>query len=239
MSSFQEGPITAFLPCRSGSERVPLKNTRPFGEFREGLVGIKLNQLLSCTAIERIVLSTNDELILSMAHMLGAGDRLVVHRRCESLASSKTSTDALVAHAFDLIKPYGSNSHVLWTHVTSPFLTSTHYTEIITEYYKALTAGYDSLMGTTPVHTFLWSEAGPINYDRTIEKWPRTQTLEPVYEVNSSAFLSPLSTYAECHDRIGSRPWLHPINRLVAFDIDWIEDFIIAEQLLLKGLVAV
>jgi CMP-N-acetylneuraminic acid synthetase len=94
-------------------------------------------------------------------------------------------------------------------------------------------------MGTTPVHTFLWSEAGPLNYDRTIEKWPRTQTLEPVYEVNSSAFLAPLSTYSECHDRIGSRPWLHPINRLVAFDIDWIEDFIIAEQLLLKGLVAV
>ena len=218
---------------------MPFKNTRPFGEFRHGLVEIKLTQLLSCSAIERIVLSTNDDLILSIADQLDAGDRLVLHRRSESLASSDTSTDALVAHAHDLIKPLGINSHILWTHVTSPFLTSPHYTEIISEYFKALLAGHDSLMVTTPIHTFLWSDTGPINYDRTIEKWPRTQTLEPVYEVNSSAFLAPLSIYADCHDRIGLHPRLHAINRLVALDVDWKEDFIIAEQLLLKGLVAV
>jgi CMP-N-acetylneuraminic acid synthetase len=35
--------FTIFLPCRSGSERVPEKNTKPFAEVEGGLLTIKLN----------------------------------------------------------------------------------------------------------------------------------------------------------------------------------------------------
>ena len=232
------GLLLAFLPCRKGSERVPHKNLRPFGPFRHGLVEVKLGQLLACPSIDRVVLSTNDEDILSLAERIGTGNRLVLHRRDEALSSSATSTDALVAHARDLIAPLAPDAHVLWTHVTSPFVTANHYSEIISEYAQALVEGQDSLMTTTPLHAFLWTEAGPINYDRSVEKWPRTQTLRPVHEVNSAAFLAPLSVYNDHNDRIGRKPRLHPLSRLVALDIDWEEDFVIAEQLLLRGLVA-
>ncbi len=223
--------ITAFLPCRKGSERVPRKNIRPFGPFAHGLLEIKLQQLLACPDIDEVVLSTNDEETLSYAEALGA-KRLRLHRRAEHLASSATSTDALVGHARDLI-PSG---HILWTHVTSPFVSAALYGEIIAAYRHALTEACDSLMTTTPLHSFLWSEDRPLNYDRRTEKWPRTQTLTPVHEVNSAVFLAPATVYAQHDDRIGVAPQLYPIDRLAALDIDWEEDFVIAEQLLLKGL---
>lgn len=225
------GCITAFLPCRKGSERTPRKNIRPFGSFPHGLVEIKLQQLLTCPDIDEVVLSTNDEEILNHAETLKA-PRLRLHQRAEHLASSATSTDALTGHARELI-PSG---HILWTHVTSPFVGAALYSEIIAAYRRALTEGCDSLMTTTQLHTFLWAEDGPLNYDRSAEKWPRTQTLAPVHEVNSAVFLAPAAVYSRHDDRIGERPRLYPIDRLAALDIDWEEDFIIAEQLYLNGL---
>jgi CMP-N-acetylneuraminic acid synthetase len=231
-----DGPVIAFLPCRKGSERVPRKNIRQFGPFEHGLIEIKLGQLLSCAAVDRVVLSTNDDEILVLANSLVAGERLVVHPRDDALSSSATSTDDLIAHAASLIVPLSAHSHILWTHATSPFVTAIHYEEIISEYLNGLEEGHDSLMTTTPLHSFLWSNAGPLNYDRTLEKWPRTQTLEPIQEVNSAAFIAPASVYTEYSDRIGAHPRLYPMSRFVAMDIDWEEDFIIAEQLLAQGL---
>jgi CMP-N-acetylneuraminic acid synthetase len=226
--------ITAFLPCRKGSERVPRKNIRPFGPFDHGLVEIKIRHLLACTAIDQVVLSTNDDEIIEYAQSLNA-PRLTIHRRAEHLSSSATSTDDLVGHARDLV----ISGHILWTHVTSPFLTADLYDQIITAYRHALTEGYDSLMTTTLLQAFLWNEDGPLTYDRSVEKWPRTQTITPVHEVNSAVFLAPTEVYSRHHDRIGTRPRFYPLNRLKAFDIDWEEDFVIAEQMLLKGVALV
>lgn len=226
--------VTAFLPCRKGSQRVARKNIRPFGRFAHGLLEIKLAQLLGCDAVDAVVLSTNDAEIIAYAQGLDAPG-LTVHHRAEHLATSETSTDALVAHARDLV-PEG---HILWTHVTSPFVGAAQYAGIIAAYRRALTEGYDSLMTTTPLHAFLWTEAGPLTYDRSIEKWPRTQTLTPVHEINSAAFLAPVEVYDSQQDRIGARPLLHPLDKLTALDIDWEEDFLIAEQLLLLGRMSV
>jgi CMP-N-acetylneuraminic acid synthetase len=226
--------ITAFLPCRKGSERIPRKNIRPFGPFAHGLVEIKLGQLLACSKIDHVVLSTNDDEIIDFAATLET-TRLTIHQRAEHLSSSATSTDDLVGHARDLI----GAGHILWTHVTSPFLNAELYGEIISAYFDALNEGYDSLMTTTSLHSFLWNEKGPITYDRSIEKWPRTQTIAPVHEINSAVFLAPTEVYSRHHDRIGTRPRFYPLNRLKAFDIDWEEDFVIAEQMLLKGVALV
>lgn len=223
------GPVTAFLPCRKGSERVLRKNIRPFGSFQYGLIEIKLAQLLECSEIDQVVLSTNDEEIITFAQTVKA-PHLVIHRRVEHLASSETSTDALVGHARDLI----GSGHILWTHVTSPFVGSKQYADIISAYRVALSEGHDSLMTTTLLHTFLWTESGPIMYDRGVEKWPRTKTLPPVHEVNSAVFLAPVEVYDQHADRIGVNPKLYTLDRLAALDIDWEEDFVIAEQLLLK-----
>lgn len=228
--------VVAFLPCRKGSERVPRKNIRPFGPHQHGLVEVKLGQLLRCQAIDRVILSTNDEEILELATGIGAGSKLVLHDRDDQLSSSATSTDELVGHAHDLIAPLAPKGHILWTHVTSPFVTSAHYDELVESYRNGLVSGYDSLMTVTQLHAFLWNEKEPINYDRSVEKWPRTQTLQPLFEVNSAAFLAPVSVYAKNNDRIGDKPRLYTLDKMTSYDIDWEEDFALAEQLLQSGL---
>ncbi|NDV91700.1 acylneuraminate cytidylyltransferase family protein [Alteromonas sp. 345S023] len=223
--------VTCFLPCRQGSQRVSRKNIKPFAGFSFGLVEVKLRQLLNTSNIDEVVLSTNDEDILAYANKI-KNKRLRIHHRAGNLSSSETSTDSLVAHALELIP----NGHILWTHVTSPFINAERYTEIINAYKKSLLEGYDSLMTTTKIHGFLWQNEKPINYSRELEKWPRTQTLTPIDEVNSGVFLASSDIYRKLDDRIGDRPRLYTLDRLTAHDIDWPEDFILAECIVREGL---
>lgn len=224
--------IKCFLPCRKGSERVPYKNTRPFAGYCQGLLELKLNQLLAVAEIETVVLSTNDEEILGFGEGLNH-PKLQLHKRIDSLALSCTSTDQLISHALNLIP----DSHILWTHVTSPFITSKDYQSIIEAYLSCLESGYDSLMTTHKIQGFLWDENKPINYDRALEKWPRTQTIKPIYEVNSGVFLSHASNYQQFSDRIGNKPKLYTLDKIKSFDIDWLDDFAIAECIAKSGLV--
>jgi len=224
--------VICFLPCRKGSERVPKKNIKPFAGFSNGLIELKLRQLFECELIDKVVLSTNDDEILEYASSL-AEDRLILHKRADHLASSKTSTDELVAHALSLIP----DAHILWTHVTSPFITGSVYKDIISRYFGAINDGSDSLMTTTLLHAFLWQDGKAMNYDRGVEKWPRTQTLKPVHEVNSGAFIAHSEIYRSLDDRIGNAPYLYGMDKIISHDIDWPEDFVIAEALAEKGLV--
>lgn len=223
--------VTAFLPCRKGSERVPRKNIRSFAGFEHGLIEVKLNQLLAAKEIAEVVLSSNDDEILNFASGI-RHNRLRIHKRADMLSSSTTSTDELVAHAVDLI-PEG---HILWTHVTSPFVNAESYDAIVHRYKEALTEGYDSLMTTSAIRGFLWSAHAPLNYNRALEKWPRTQTLEVVNEINSAAFLNSAENYRRMDDRIGAKPYLHEINKIMGFDIDWEDDFAMAQCIVSTGL---
>ncbi|WP_213999848.1 acylneuraminate cytidylyltransferase family protein [Arsukibacterium sp.] len=225
--------MTAFLPCRQGSQRIPHKNWKPFAHVQHGLIEIKLAQLLGCQAIDQVVLSTDDAVILDYAHSLGH-TRLVIHERAANLSQNTTETNSLVSHAAGLIP----NGDILWTHVTSPFANSDSYTAMIKAYKDALQYGYDSLMTTTAHQGFFWFNEQPVNYNRQQNKWPRTQTLEPVHEVNSCAFISSSANYHRYDDRIGTKVKLHPISRFEGFDIDWPEDFKLAELMLKENLVS-
>lgn len=224
--------ISVFLPCRAGSQRVPKKNIKPFYVFQNGLIELKLKQLLSCELIDEVILSTNDEDILNFSQSI-TNKKLRTHKRAEHLCTSETSTDELVSHALELI-PEG---HILWTHVTSPFINSDKYKDIIEAYLKCIDNGFDSLMTTTPIHGFLWNESSPLNYDREIEKWPRTQTIPPIHEVNSGAFINSADNYRKLNDRIGKKPYLMKLDKITAHDIDWHEDFVIAESIAKNSLI--
>ena len=223
--------ITAFLPCRKGSERVLKKNTRPFAGRINGLLEIKLTQLLAVEELDEIVVSSNDPEVLEYAEGLTSA-RVRTHHRENSLGSSATSTDALVGHALALIP----DGHILWTHVTSPFFGSRQYTDCLRSYRDGLAKGFDSLMTVTELHSFLWNLQGPVNYDRNLEKWPRTQTLAPLFEVNSAVFLYSAYGYAHTNDRIGKAPLLHPTSRIEGLDIDWPADFEVAQAMLDRGI---
>lgn len=215
-----------FLPCRKGSQRIPNKNTRSFAGIEGGLLRIKLEQLLQVSEIDEIILSSDDEEVLQ----IGASfhdTRIKPLPRPSHLCQSSTTTDELIRYVPSLID---EDATVIWTHVTSPFLSAKTYSEMISLYYEHMDE-YDSLMSVNSLRTFLWEEKRPVNYDRNKEKWPRTQTLPVWYEVNSGVFIADIDIYKNRHDRIGERVCMYETSKLESIDIDWPEDFAYAEKL--------
>lgn len=222
--------VTAFLPCRKGSQRIPDKNTKPFSRYPGGLLELKLTQLFRCKNIKEVILSTNDERVIRVGEDIAskfAYKELVIDIRPDSLSSSSASTDDVIKYVSQKL----DFEHILWTHVTSPFLTSHDYDKCIEQYAKACSIGYDSLMTVQSHQSFYWNENEPINYDRNVEKWPRTQTIKKIYEVDSGAFIASKKMYLACGDRIGNKPYLLDLKKKYNIDIDWPEQFELAEIL--------
>ena len=215
--------VIAFLPMRKGSDRVKNKNSRDFAGVAGGLCFIKISQLLKVKSISKIIISTNDYKVKEIASSFKT-DRLILDERPEELSSSQTSTDDLINYVPKII----TSGVVLWTHVTSPFIDEDAYENIIDQYFFNLKTN-DSLMTVTKVQKFFWNHRGPLNYNKLQEKWPRTQTLQPIFEINSGAFVANVEIYKELSDRIGNNPHLHTVDEREAFDIDWELDFEIAE----------
>tara|TARA_B100001057_G_scaffold410453_1_gene425559 strand:+ start:135 stop:896 length:762 start_codon:yes stop_codon:yes gene_type:complete len=217
--------VNIFLPMRAGSERVPKKNTKTFSGIEGGLCRIKLEQLLTCDLVKTIIVSTNDPEVIEISNTFNSKKIRVVVRP-NNISSSSTSTDDLIKYVPEVMP----DEHILWTHVTSPFIGPDIYCKIIDKYFKNL-GRFDSLMTVTKIQKFIWNDSKPVNYDRSIEKWPRTQTIEPLWEVNSGAFLTSKTIYQENIDRIGNKPYLFELSDEIAFDIDWLPDYKIAEAL--------
>ena len=221
--------VNVFLPMRAGSERVPEKNTKSFAGVEGGLCSIKLKQLLDSHLIEKIFVSTNDPEVVNISKSFNS-NRIEVIPRPNEFASSSASTDDLIKYVPDIMP----DGHILWTHVTSPFLDADIYNQIIEAYFQNIGQN-DSLMTVTMLQKFVWNDTSPINYDQSVEKWPRTQTIKPLWEINSGAFIATRKNYIERMDRIGLRPYLFQLNGEIAFDIDWLSDFKMAEVIYQSG----
>lgn len=217
--------VNVFLPMRAGSERVLRKNTRTFADIDGGLCRIKLDQLVKCDLVERILVSTDEPRVDNISRRINSPKIEILHRPAE-LALSSTSTDELIKHVADIM-PAG---HILWTHVTSPFIDTGTYDQMVDAYFKNLKK-FDSLMTVTKIQKFIWNSEGAINYDPREEKWPRTQTLAPLWEINSGGFITSREIYREKMDRIGDTPYLFKLDNEISFDIDWFSDFKMAEDL--------
>ena len=225
-----DDPIIAFLPCRSGSQRVVDKNIKTFSGITGGLTRIKIEQLISCSYIDQIIVSTDDERVVDVVEEVAKKSTkdIKIVERPPHLATSETSTDELIQYVPEIIK----SGIVLWTHVTSPFVGAEIYTKAIQTYRKNIADHtHDSLMSVTKHQSFFWDENGPVNYDRAIEKWPRTQTLPEWFEANSAFFIADISVYIKSGDRIGKRPYLFELFDIETIDIDWESDFLLAENI--------
>ena len=217
--------VNVFLPMRAGSERVPNKNTKTFAGINGGLCKIKLEQLVKCDAVKNVFVSTNDSKVVEISNGLNS-KKIKIIIRPDQLASSLASTDDLIKYVPEIMP----DGHILWTHVTSPFIGPDIYSQIIDEYFKSL-GTFDSLMTVSKLQKFIWNDSEPVSYDRGVEKWPRTQTIDPLWEVNSGAFMASKVIYKSYIDRIGKKPFLFEMSNEIAFDIDWLSDFKMAESM--------
>ena len=213
----------AFLPCRAGSQRVKNKNTRKFANYELGLFELKIKDLVKVKSIDTIVVSTNEIKIIRFLRNKKF-KKVQIDVRPEILCTSNTTTDRLIKYVPKIIL----EGHVLWTHVTSPFFDNKEYEKSINMFKKKIKQGYDSLMSVTPIKKFIWDAKKPINYDYKKIKWPFTQKIKKLYEVNSAIFINSVKNYKKLDNRVGKKPFLYEIDDYKKIDVDNLNDFRLA-----------
>jgi len=217
--------ICFFLPTRKGSQRVKNKNTRPFAN-NGSLLENKLKQLIVTSKIDEIILSTNDEECIRIAEpFLKECSFFRIVERPEHLCLDTTNLQDLITYVPNITDA----NHILWGHVTTPIVGTNDYDNAIGLYLDKLKDGYDSLIGVTEFKNFLLNAQGKIINNTTSLPWPRTQDLESLYEINHTMFLAKREIYVEHKNRIGEHPYLFVMDKMKSFDIDWEEDYLIAE----------
>ena len=123
------------------------------------------------------------------------------------------------------------DGHILWTHVTSPFIDEKIYDSAIKKYKNIIRSKYDSMMTVTKIKGFVWDDKKSINYNYKKTKWPKTQDIKPLNKINSGIFLNSRLNYLKFKNRIGKKPYMYELPRFFGADIDDNDDFYLAEFL--------
>lgn len=219
--------ISFFLPTRAGSQRVLNKNTKPFAGIEGGLVELKLRQLIETTNIDEILFSSNDTKCLSIAVKYATlSDKIKIVERPQRLCLDTTNLQDLIAY----VPTITDAAHIVWGHVTTPLVEAYDYDKAIAEYFNSLAKGFDSLIGVQEFKNFLLNAEGCVINNKSVLKWPRTQDLEVLYEINHSVFIASREAYNH-RNRVGSTPFLYCMDKIKSIDVDWEDDFILAESM--------
>lgn len=221
--------VTAVVPCRSGSRRVLNKNTRPFGGFAHGLLELKLRQLDAVAGVDEILVTTNDPAVTGIVDTIRAtlAKPVILDRRPDEYAADD-SLQGLIGYLGKIV----DTDVIAWTHVTSPLFVPALYEAALAAYAQAKQAqSADSLMAVDVAQTFALRSGAWISHDANVKRWPRTQDLEKIFLVNSALFVIDKPLMVSLQDRVGHQPFLFETPSLYGFDIDWEEDFALAEVL--------
>lgn len=202
--------ITAIIPVREGSTRLKNKNIAPFAGTN--LLVNKINQLKQVEEIDRIVVSSDSELMLTMARTTGVD----THKRSLEYCDEKTKTfGEVVRHIAESV----DGDDILWATCTSPLVFPKDYRVAIASYYKALDNGYDSLMSVESFKRYIWDENGPLNYELGLKHVP-SQQLPNLYFVTDGILMAPREKMIEWSYFHGCNPYKFLVDKRTGCDID-------------------
>jgi N-acylneuraminate cytidylyltransferase len=205
---------------KAHSERVPNKNIRNLNG--KPLFHWIMESLSKSKYINEIVINTDSAEIAKSAM---ENFNVTILERPDYLIGDMVGIQPLIEH--DLSNTDGE--YYLQTHSTNPLLRSETIDSAIECFFSQ--TKYDALFSVTEIKTrFYWPNGNGINHDPRI--LIRTQDLDPIYEENSCFYLFSKETNIKTGNRLGSNPFMYPIDKLEAVDIDNMEDLYFADFLL-------
>ena len=214
--------ITALIPMRHHSQRVPGKNYRP-------LAGKPLYQhivetLLAVPEISNVVVDTDSEPV--MDGLRRDFPQVVILPRPENLRADTIPMNEILLYDTSQVEA----DFYLQTHSTNPLLRPETISKAVLTFLADYPA-HDSLFSVTRLQTRLYDQYGhAINHDPDILL--QTQDLPPVYEENSCMYIFTRENLARRRNRLGERPQLFEMDAAEAWDIDEELDFAITDFLM-------
>lgn len=204
------GGVTAVVPVRAGSRRLKNKNVAPFAGTN--LLLNKIEQLKKVPEVERVVVTSDSDMMLAMA----AGAGALTHKRAPEFCDETTkSFGEVVRHIAESVE----GQHILWATCTSPLVSPAVYRQAIETYWGALYDGYDSLVSFERIKRYLWDDNGPVNYELGLKHVP-SQQLPDLYIVTDGILLAPREKMIEWSYFHGRHPYRFLVDKRTAVDID-------------------
>ena len=150
------------------------------------------------------------------------------------LKRSSELDGAMVGH-YDIVNAFLNDIKAdiyVNAHVTNPFVKKEN---IELGLHKVLSDEHDSAHMVQRLNKPLWYRNEPFNFTRT--KMYRNQDIEPMF-IDMNLCIYKREVFTQLHSRYGQNPYFIEINPIEAIDIDYPEDFMLAEaiyQAFLKG----
>ena len=209
--------IIGLIPVKGSSERVPMKNLRKFSD--SSLFELKLSQLSKARGFEKIIVSSEEDKILSIAEKKGFG----VHER-----DSKYSTsDIPMSDVYSYIASEIEGENIAWINVTNPLADSDCYTNAVNAY-RNMDVKYDCLLSVSEVQDYLFHEGYPVNFKPN--PWPKSQDLSGVLEMTFVINILKRQDMVKWGSCVGSSPYFYHLSKIESWDIDFQEDFDFCEM---------
>lgn len=213
--------ITAIIPVKGNSTRLPGKNILPFGS--SNLLLHKIEQLKQVEEITDIIVSSDSDEMLQMAEHTG----VTAIKRPMQYANESVPFGMFLEYLCTILP----NDHILWACVTSPLVEPYLYKKAVQLYFQKLEEGYDSLITVLPCRSFYMDEKGPINFKTGLEH-KNSEQLPPIYHFTNGINLAPKEKIRLWHYNFGPNPYRLEVNKREAVDIDDIYDYECAKAMM-------
>lgn len=211
--------VAAFVPIKLNNERTPGKNIKPFGDGTP-LITYFLKNLVKVREIDELyVYCSNDEI----QHYLIPGVTFL--QRPKRLDTKEATPQDIISSFMSQVKA----DIYMACHCTSPFVKAERFSDCIQ---KVCKGKHDSAFTAEKIQRLMWYEGKPLNFDA--ENVPRTQDLPAYYNEVSAAYVFKKETFEKLHRRIGLTPYICEVSGYECVDIDYPEDFEIANAIYMQ-----
>lgn len=208
--------VVAFVPVKLNNERAPGKNIKCFDDGT-ALISHFLKTLAMVPEIDERYVFCSNEMI---EKYLVPGVSFL--KRPQSLDTKEATPQDIISSFMQKVEA----DVYLVCHCTSPFVSAEHISTCIN---KVIDEGYDSAFTGEKIQRLMWCEGKPLNFDAT--NVPRTQDLPVYHNEVSAAYVFKKETFETLHRRIGLKPYVCEVSGYECVDIDYPEDFEIANAI--------
>jgi N-acylneuraminate cytidylyltransferase len=217
----------AVIPARGGSKRIPHKNIKVFAG--KPIIAYSIEAALDSELFEKVVVSTDDEEIATVARSFGAE---VPFFRPKALSDDHTGTNSVVKHCINWFRDNGEQfDYICCIYATAPFLRPSSLKEGV----EKLTANEKSYAFSVTSYPFPIQRALRINSEGCVEAlnpehiFSRSQDLEDAYHDAGQFYWGRAAAFLK--DEVVFSPNSVPVvlPRYLVQDIDTQEDWVRAE----------
>ena len=218
-----------FTNIKENSVRCPHKNFRDFGG-----VPLYIHTLLKFKDFEFYV-DTDSYRIIREVESNPSLSHVKAYRRLDEHANMENPGILMTQRFLDLYVE-DPDEPIAVVHVTCPFLKVSTVKKAFEEWESGK---YDSICSVNVIRNFCLRKSYhdgvevkyvPLNFD--FRHVPRTQDLEPIYELNHAFFMFNKRTMNKYDNRIGANPYFMETSFPENIDIDYPEDFDLALKVL-------